>query len=218
MKQIYEDVWQSKIYSSGILNTHAYLLTRPNGNILFYNTGSASDLDKIEQLGGISYQLLTHRDEVGRSLGRIKERFSSKLGIGKLEVAYAEKHSIIDIAFDTIDSQFEDIQVFFTPGHSDGSICYYYTSPHGMSYLFSGDTIFKWNGRWSTFIIEDFGGTNADMVASLLKLRDLKPDVIMSSGFVGGISHGEVTNMEWIKTIDKQIARNQRHSSKNSNN
>lgn len=196
MKQLYEDVWQSERYSSGILNTHAYLLTRPDGNILFYNTGLASDLDKISELGGIRYQLLTHRDEVGGSQKRIKKLFGSTLGVGILEAPYAEKHSEVDIKFDTVDTELENIKIYFTPGHTDGSICYFYESPFGKSYLFSGDTFFKWNGRWSTFVIEGFGGTDELMLASLKKLRELRPDVVMSSGFVGDISHGEVTNDE----------------------
>ena len=207
MKQLYEDVWQSERYSSDILNTHAYLLTRSDGNVLFYNTGLARDLDKITELGGIQYQLLTHRDEVGGSLKRIKELFASNLGIGKLEAPYAEKHSKVDIVFDLEDTQLEDIQIYFTPGHTNGSICYYYKSPYGKSYLFSGDTFFKWNGRWSTFVIEGFGGTNQDMMASLRKLRELRPDVVMSSGFVGDISYGEVTHEEWITAIDLYITK-----------
>ena len=133
MKRLYEDVWQSERYSSGILNSHAYLLRRPQGNVLFSNTGAARDLDHVEKLGGIGYQLLTHRDEVGGSLGRIRDRFGSKLGIGALEVSYAERHSPVDIAFDPADTQLEDMRVFFTTGHTDGSICYNYESQHGAS-------------------------------------------------------------------------------------
>ena len=209
MKQLYEDVWQSARYNTGILNTHAYLLIRPSGNVLFYNTGFASDLEKISALGGIAYQLLTHRDEVGESLKRIKQLFSNKLAIGKLEVPYAEKHSAVDIVLGIEDTQLEDIQVYFTPGHTNGSVCYFYKSLHGKSYLFSGDTLFKWNGKWSTFVIEGFGGTNQDIIESLKKLRKLCPDVVMSSGFVGNMSHVEVTNEEWISAIDQHINKHQ---------
>ncbi len=205
MKQIYPDLWQSKIYSSGMLNTHAYLLTRPEENILFYNIGNRKDLDKIVELGGIKYQLLTHRDEVGASLKRIKNEFSPMMGIGKLEALYAKKHVTTDIEFDNQDTEIENVKVFFTPGHTNGSICYYYESPYGKSYLFSGDTIFKWDGRWSTFVIKGFGGTNQDMMTSLQKLRKLKPDVVLSSGFLGNEPYGEVTNKEWVEVIDKLI-------------
>lgn len=73
MKQLYDDLWQSERYSSGVLNTHAYFLQREQGNVLFYNTGATNDLDPIDELGGISYQLLTHRDEAGASLAGIKK-------------------------------------------------------------------------------------------------------------------------------------------------
>jgi len=207
MKQVYEDLWQSELYSSGILNTHAYLLTRPNGNILFYNTGSVSDLEHISELGGIKYQLLTHRDEVGKSLQRIKEQFSSKLGIGILEAPYAQKHTSVDIKFETTDTQLEDIEVYFTPGHSEGSICYCYQSPYGKTYLFSGDSIFMWDRKWSTFVIKGFNGTNEDMVNSLKKLRELKPNAVLSSGFIGTTSYEELTNDEWITAIDSCIVK-----------
>ncbi len=79
MKQVYPDLWQSKRHSSGILNSYAYLLEHPDGNILFYNTNNEEDLQHIEDLVGVKYQLLTHRDEAAASLNRIRERFGSTL-------------------------------------------------------------------------------------------------------------------------------------------
>ena len=67
MKQIAPDLWQSSLYQTGILNTHAYFLERPSGNVLFYNTGDDDDLRHISEHGGVAYQLLTHRDEAGAS-------------------------------------------------------------------------------------------------------------------------------------------------------
>ncbi len=53
MNQNEPDFWQSRIHRSGILNSHAYLLTRPGGNVLFYNTGHEGDLAQIEGLCGV---------------------------------------------------------------------------------------------------------------------------------------------------------------------
>ncbi len=53
MNQIEPDFWQSRIHRSGILNSHACYLTRPGGNVLFYNTGHEGDLAQIEGLGGV---------------------------------------------------------------------------------------------------------------------------------------------------------------------
>lgn len=95
MKQIFNNLWQSQRYSSGMLNTHAYELEleleleREKGNILFYNTGAKSDLTHIDSIGGISLQLLTHRDEVCASQTRIKCLFGNKFGISELEAPFA---------------------------------------------------------------------------------------------------------------------------------
>ena len=205
MKQLYDDLWQSERYSSGILNTHAYFLQRKKGNILFYNTGASSDLDQIDELGGLSHQLLTHRDEVGASLARIKERFSSQLCVGELEASFAEEITSVDLAFRSSETTLEDIQIIHTPGHTNGSVCYYYDSPHGKSYLFTGDTFFQSNGQWSTFVIPSYGGTDTSLADSLQKIRELSPDVVLSSGFVGEVAFREVTQDEWTTVIDSAI-------------
>ena len=207
MKNIFNNLWQSQRYSSGILNTHAYVLEREQGNILFYNTGAKNDLTHIESIGGISLQLLTHRDEVGASQTRIKSLFGNKLGISELEAPYALQHSEVDFSFTELDDAVEDISIIHTPGHTDGSICYFYQPPHGKSYLFTGDTFFLSHGQWSTFVLESFGGSNIAMIESLLKLRRLSPDVVLSSGFIGEVAYKEMTQEQWFKVIDEAIAK-----------
>lgn len=207
MKQIQDDLWQSSLYSSGMLNTHAYFLTQSEGNVLFYNTGDDDDLRQMEELGGIKYQLLTHRDEAAPSLTRIRERFGSKMGCSVLESPAISRHAQPDIVFEPGDHDLDGIRILFTPGHTEGSICFFYQSPHGKAYLFSGDTIFKWNGRWATFVIPRFGGSNESLAESLLRLRQLSPDVVMSSGFIGPVPYGEVTREEWTQVIDDNIRR-----------
>ena len=124
MKQLQEDLWQSTIHSMGTLNTHAYFLRRPEGNVLFYNTGHDGDLEKIAELGGIQAQLLSHRDESGPSLNRIKDLFGSKLCCSALEAPIIGKDAQVDIAFQSSDQHLGDIAIIHTPGHTDGSICF----------------------------------------------------------------------------------------------
>lgn len=207
MKKIYDNLWQNTRYSSGMLNTHAYVLEREQGNILFYNTGTPEDFKVMESIGGITLQLLTHRDEVGASQARLREKFKTKLGIGALEVSFAQQHSPVDYSFSENDNAIEDIQIIHTPGHTDGSICYFYKPARGKSYLFTGDTFFLSHGNWSTFVLNSFGGTNEAMVASLKKLRALKPDVVLSSGFIGDIAFEEMAADQWHLAIDAQITK-----------
>lgn len=205
MRQITEDLWQSDKYSSGRLYSHAYLLVRPAGNVLFYNTAAEADLAQAEALGGVRYQLLTHRDESGPSLQRIRQRFGSELGCSVPEASYIGRDCQPDLVFSPLDSALEDIQIIHTPGHTDGSITFLYCSPYGQTYLFTGDTYFQSYGQWQTFVMQNAGGTEKDMAESLEKLRQLQPDLVMSSGFVGDVAYREVTRANWAVAIDQTL-------------
>ena len=207
MKQLQEDLWQSTIHNMGMLNTHAYFLRRPEGNVLFYNTGNDDNLEQIAELGGIQFQLLSHRDESGSSLNRIKERFGSKLCCSALEAPMIGKDAQIDVTFQLRDHHLGDIEIIHTPGHTAGSICFFYKSPYGKSYLFTGDTIFQSNAKWATFVLPQAGGSKASLADSLLRLRDLNPDIVMSSAFVGDVSFVEIIGDEWAQAIDDNVRR-----------
>ncbi len=207
MKQLQPDLWQSTIHRAGILNTHAYFLVRPTGNILFYNTGNEDDLKEMAALGGIAYQLLTHRDEAGPSQTRIRARFGCKLGCSAIEAPFVGVHGEPDLLFEAGADRIENVAIIHTPGHTDGSICFFYQSPYGKSYLFSGDTIFQWDGEWSTLVLPGSGGSAADLAQSLTKLREVSPDHVMSSGFVGEVAYREVTREGWTAVLDATIAR-----------
>ena len=80
MKQLYDDLWQTALEKPFTdLNTHAYVLTRQEGNVLFYNTSNAANIEQIRELGGITHQYLSHRHEAGPSLAIIKDTFGSAL-------------------------------------------------------------------------------------------------------------------------------------------
>lgn len=80
MQQVRADLWETEIFSPFAgLNTHAYLLTRPDGNVLFYNTGHRAEIDEMARLGGVSRQYLSHEDELSDMLNVIAERFDSDL-------------------------------------------------------------------------------------------------------------------------------------------
>ena len=206
MKQLAEDLWQSTIHRAGILNTHAYFLERPAGNILFYNTGDEDDLRRMSELGGVAYQLLTHRDEAGPSQARIRDRFGCRLGCSEIEVPFVSRYGKPDLEFGPSADHLEDVAILHTPGHTDGSICFFYRSPSGKSYLFSGDTIFQWDGEWSTLVLRNSGGRVDDLAESLAKLQEISPDLVMSSGFVGEVAYREVTRDEWTAVLDDRIA------------
>lgn len=173
--------------------------------MLFYNTADTDDLNQIEQLGGIRYQLLAHRHESSPALAWVKQRFHSQLGCSVLEAPFIHKDASADLLFDAHEDHLDDIEIIHTPGHTDGSLCFLYHSPHGR-YLFTGDSLFLWDGRWATLVLESEGGNRDQIISSLQSLRNLNPDWVMSSGFVGEQSYGRVTPDEWRALIDARIA------------
>lgn len=204
MKKIYIDLWQTSLENPFAgLNTHAYFLQRNEGNALFYNTSNLDDIEEISNLGGISFQYLSHRHESGKSLSIIKSKFQSQLCTGDLEEPFIE--STVDVTFSTRQSHSSNIEIIPTPGHTDGGLCFYYESPIGLKYLFTGDTLFQSDGRWGTLVISNDGGSATKLIESLSTIRSLEPDVVLCSASVGDISVVEVTQEEWHECIDDNI-------------
>jgi hypothetical protein len=206
MKQLFPDLWQTQTEHpfSGV-TSHAYLLTRPDGNILFYGTGVADDFKPMHDLGGIVRQYLSHRDEAGPPLVKIKQEFGSALCCHVLEANAIRSICPADITFDAHEIQLGDIEVMPTPGHTSGSACFLYRSPHGKTYLFTGDAIFPDGQSWGTRVQVFAGGRKSDLKNSLRLLRDLKPDVVISSAAVGRSPVQPMAAGEWEAITDEAI-------------
>ena len=210
MKQLEADLWQtSKRRLLDGVHSHAYLLTRPQGNLLIYSLGEdqQDDLVAIEQLGGVAVQVLSHRDEAGPALEQIRERFSSRLAYHE-----ADDHAIrgdaeadLHVGAGCADPALEGIDVLHTPGHTPGSVCLRYESPHGKSYLFTGDTIVPNGASWATGVYPEIEGDASDLVESLNMLRDQSADLIVSSAYGGESGVVETTPDAWREAIDGRI-------------
>lgn len=206
MKQIYPDLWQTNPeHPFPDLTTHAYLLVRNEGNVLFYSSGHSADHQRIQELGGITRQYLSHRDEAGPPLVRIRQRFGSKLCCHQLEEKAISKACPVDLTFQTREIHLGDIEVIPTPGHTDGSTCFLFKSPHGQTYLFTGDTIFPSNDAWETFVMPESGGSKSGLKDSLKLLRSLEPNVVISSASVGRFPFKEMSPGEWQEVVDQTL-------------
>src|SRR5215470_16091149 len=101
MKQIYSDLWQTLAeHPYHGVTTHAYLLVQDAGNILFYSSGLSEEHQHIRELGGITHQYLSHRDEAGPALADIKRLFGSKLCCHRFEEAAVKKFTPVDCRFE----------------------------------------------------------------------------------------------------------------------
>lgn len=209
MKQIFPDLWQTEPENPfPRLTTQAYLLMREHGNVLFYSSGRSEEHQRIKELGGITHQYLSHRDEVGPALFRIKEMFGSKLCCHRLEEEAVAKACPVDLTFEKREIHLGDIEVIPTPGHTDGSTCFQFTSPHGKVLLFVGDTLIsRPDGTWGTIVTAKAGGNPSDLADSLRLLRELNPDVLLASGIsTGSVPSKELAPGEWHQVVDEALA------------
>ncbi|MEM9220308.1 MAG: MBL fold metallo-hydrolase [Cyanobacteria bacterium P01_F01_bin.150] len=107
--------------------------------------------------------------------------FSSQLACHENVRRYFGDEFSADVFFDSSESQrhMGDIEVIYTPGHTDNNLCFRYQSPHGKAYLFIGDTLYQDHGEWNTLVVVSDRGNSADLKRSLLRLRKLEVDVVI---------------------------------------
>jgi glyoxylase-like metal-dependent hydrolase (beta-lactamase superfamily II) len=171
--------------------------------VLFYNTGLAHELDAIEALGGIAWQYLSHRDEVAPTLAVIHRRFGARLCCHQLEAPAVARVQAVDVAFDAPHSPLPGLEVLPTPGHTPGSSCFRVQSSTGLTYLFTGDTLFPDGAGWGTYVAAAERGT---LRQSLDYLRTPAPDVVLSSAARDPDGYRQVTGPEWQRILDDAIA------------
>ena len=202
MKQIYPNLWQTSAEHpfGPEMSTHAYLLIKGTGNVMFYSSGLSDEYQNIIELGGISRQYLSHRDEGGVALLHIKQLFGSMLCCHKLEEAAISAACPVDLTFSTRGFHLGDVEIIPTPGHTDGSTCFMCKSQHGPSYLFTGDTIFPDQDSWGTYVSAKHRHT---LKESLGSLRGLEPDVVISSASNGPYSFKEMLPGQWRGIVDR---------------
>ncbi|MCC5883899.1 MAG: MBL fold metallo-hydrolase [Halomonas sp.] len=211
MRRVQPDIWETEVASPFAgLTVHAYLLTRDEGNVLFYNTGHQHEIDKMAELGGVAYQYLSHQDELGQTLKTIHQRFGAKLGGHSAERDEFSRYRKPDILFERREIHLGIVEVIPTPGHSPGSTCFLVSSPHGKRYLFTGDTLYRGKkGDWHAGFIPGHNDEKdrEQLAESLRLLRKIEPDVVFGSAFVGEVGYEEMAPGDWPGHVDGALGR-----------
>ncbi len=203
MKQLTADLWETEVEQPVPgLTTRAYLLTRKDGNVLFYNTSHNHEIDHMAQLGGVAYQFLSHKDELGDSLRTIRQRFGVRLGGHVREQAEFARVCVPDILFDQRKTYFGNIEVIPTPGHTPGSTCFFVESGSEKRYLFTGDTVYlNKSGEWEAGYLAGISDRD-ELDNSLNMLQQLAPDLVLSSGSDGGGGCQAMQPTDWFTHIE----------------
>lgn len=211
MKQVMADLWETRTESPFPgLTVHAYLWTRPGGNVLFYNTGHRQEIEAMSELGGVSWQLLSHRDEKGDSLALIRDRFDATLGVHRAEVASYVDVCSPGLIFENRETLDCGVEIIPTPGHSPGSVCFLVPGANDRRYLFTGDTLYyTGGGTWRAGFIPGVSAQTdrATLADSLVLLKGLDPDLVLSSAFHGDRGYECTAPGSWQTRVDEALNR-----------
>lgn len=114
----------------------AYLIVKNQGNILIdCPIWDADTAEFIHRLGGISQIILTHRGGLSEQLPKIASALSCTVVVQEQE-AYLVSQSIPKQTFHKEMTWEDGDRLFWTPGHSPGTCCYYHAQENGI--LFTG--------------------------------------------------------------------------------
>ena len=208
MQQVTPDLWETREFIvPGGPRTHAYLWTPSSGqNILFYSPGSDQDFDRLEQLGGVARQYLSHQDEAGPMLRTVAGHFGSRLYAPAAEAAEIGAHAPIDTAVSERGVDDAGVEVIPTPGHTPGSTCYLVPGHNGRRYLFTGDTLLRYAEGWRVGYIPGYSDKDG-LFAALDTLATVQPDMVVSSAFVNGTpGYHHVDRDSWQSHLDEARA------------
>ena len=128
-------VFHNGFHSEKSYGATSYFIQRPEGNVLIDSPRFAPKLAKsFEAMGGITLQLLTHKDDIADT-DLYWERFGSTRMLHKADASgkTAKYEKLFngegDIAID------KDLIAIPVPGHTEGSVCFLYKN----KFLFTGD-------------------------------------------------------------------------------
>lgn len=206
MRQIRTDLWVTSTESPFPgLNTHAYLWTpRYGDNVLFYSVAGELEFPALATRGGVGHQYLSHRDEAGPMLARIADVFGARLHAPAAELVDIEKFTDVTVTLDSRHVDTNGVEVIPTPGHSPGSTSYLVHGAGG-AYLFTGDTLILGDDGWFAGYLQGISDAEA-LTESLRVLRELRPDLVMSSALIRDGATHEMSPTRWTDAVDEALS------------
>lgn len=137
---IEDNVYHCGYHSAKSFGAASYFIKREEGNIIVDSPRFTPALVKrLEELGGIKYIFLTHKDDVADH-EKFAKHFKAERIIHEAELCEAipSAEIVVRDSFSTRIDESEDAPVIiYTPGHTKGHLCLLYKK----KFLFTGDHI-----------------------------------------------------------------------------
>jgi len=208
MRQVFPDLWITEPEFPDPVNWpqlmfHAFLLTRSDGNLLFYRTEKESDHDRIAELGGVRLHYLAHSHEAGPGLGKVRSRFGPTLVAHRNAGPRIARFATIDEPLEARGSYSGGVEAIPALGHTDNNTCYRVTAQSGETYLFVGDVLFPSRGTWQAAAFYEDGGNKQQLKASLELLSEFSPDVVLFSATVADPAVRRFNPQEWRSALEE---------------
>ena len=132
-EHVAEDVYFCGWAAESSYGASSWFVRRPEGNVLVDSPRMSSTLaERLEELGGVRYMVLTHRDDVADHAA-YRERFRCERVIHRADAVTAER--IVD-GTEPIELA-ADLKIVPVPGHTRGSIVLIVRN----TYAFTGDHV-----------------------------------------------------------------------------
>ncbi|MBV7379215.1 MBL fold metallo-hydrolase [Maritimibacter dapengensis] len=178
----------------------AFVLDRPQGNIIIYNAPGISEAaDETRELGQPQRLLMNHHHEAMYGAPDldvpvwVHEADRSRVSL-PIAGTFAERHMIDD-----------DLEVIPTPGHTAGTTAFLWDNGEHR-FLFPGDSLWVQGGEWKAVLLGD--SNRSAYLDSLARLKTVDFDVLVPWGAEVGEPFGyAVTREEANANLDRIIAR-----------
>jgi glyoxylase-like metal-dependent hydrolase (beta-lactamase superfamily II) len=184
------------------LRVRAFLLERPQGNVLIYDTpGLAAEAGALEELGGVARQYLGHAHEASMGTGLP----GVPLFVHEADRAAVAEHRHVRASFSARHTFDDDLEVVPIPGHTPGATAYLWDGG-GHRVLFTGDTVYLDDGEWVAAVLRS--SDRQAYVESLALLRELDFDVLVPwAASDDGPYHAVTSNRAARRRLDAMIDR-----------
>ena len=160
----------------------SFLVTRPDGNLLFSCLGGHSSFegsfDAIEALGGVALHLLGDMHFAARHNDAVDERFGVTTMCSEVEGPDVRRKvaKVVTFPFER-HALAPGVEVIPTPGHRPGAVAYLVDAGDRRC-LFAGDSIYHDGNRWTCPVSKKNRKT---MLATLDVLAGVPFDVLLAN-------------------------------------